>query len=907
MAEKMRVHILARELKVPSKVTVTKCRAEGLSVTNHMSTLSAGLAATIREWFSEGQHDTTVETTSRVDLAKVRLSVKKVQTRAVKADAETGGVAVESAATAVAERSEPALGDLPVSDAAPGDGVVVEVTDDVPTITTEPEVRVPADADEPSEPEQVDLPVETEPVGEPPVAEVPPAEPPEPEPIVPAGPQNVPAPAKLTGPRVVRYEAPDPVPPPRRPVRRNASESVPAVPAGPSNVTTETPTQRRGHGRPTQPDRAKKGRGATHGREENETAEKLREWRDRDLVERQERIHDATGRRIHTHRAVTAAGGHHAGRVGPKTEATVQAPVIIRDLCAATGISMLQMLPILKREFGASGFMNMELTAEMAEAIGAEHGVELTVVPARTALDELEEEFAARKPRDVRLRPPVVTMLGHVDHGKTSLLDAIRSTQVTQSEDGGITQHIGAYHLKHKSAGSVTFLDTPGHAAFTAMRARGAEMTDIVILVVAADDGLMPQTIEAINHAKVADVSVVVALNKIDLGEQNVNKIYGQLAENGLSPSGDWGGDTDVIFTSATTGQGIDDLVEHLAAMGDMLEFKADHKGDAMGTVVEAEMKEGVGAVIRVLVQQGTLRTGDVLVCGNAYGKVRALLDDRGQRVKDAGPSIPVEVWGLDEVPLAGDKFYAVKRMQRAKTIGEDTRRRRLHESRTGTRRIRTLEEAFKHRNLQDLPELNIIIKADVDGSVDALRSMLEKIPNDEVLLKIRHAGVGAVTDSDVLLADASDAVIIAFRVLPAAGAKKLADERSVDLRHYKIIYEVAEDIRKALEGLLVPDEKIETRATCEVRDVFRISKVGPIAGCFVASGTIQRNHLVRLIRDGVLIRDGAKIASLRRFKDDAKEVRSGMECGIRLERFDDIKAGDVIEAYEIIKIARTL
>ena len=439
------------------------------------------------------------------------------------------------------------------------------------------------------------------------------------------------------------------------------------------------------------------------------------------------------------------------------------------------------------------------------------------------------------------------------------------------------------------------------------MRARGAEMTDIVVLVVAADDGVMPQTVEAINHAKVADVAVVVALNKIDLGDRNVHRIYGELSEHGLTPSGDWGGETDVIHTAAVKGQGIDDLIEHLVALGEALDLKADYQGDAMGTVIEAETQEGVGPVARVLVQQGMLRTGTIVVCGNAYGKARALINDRGERVAEAGPSVAVELWGLDEVPSSGDKFYQVKSLQRAKAIAEDERYRRIDEGRVRSRRARSLEDVFKQRGESEIPALNLIIKADVDGSIEALRTMLEQIPTDKVNLVIRHTGVGAVTDSDILLADASNAIIVAFRVLPVPGGKRLAENKGVDLRLYKVIYDVANEIRLALEGLLVPEKKHELRATCEVRDVFKVSKVGAVAGCFVTDGTVYRNHLVRLVRDGTLVRDGSKIASLRRFKDDAKEVRAGLECGIRIDGFDDIRAGDIIETYEVVEVAQTL
>lgn len=943
MSDKMRVHILAKDLGVQSKVIIGKCKAEGLKVTNHMSTLSVGLEATIREWFSEGQHNTAVETATRVDLKKARVRKKKAPPSAVseaQADVKSGaaarteadvGVAVlgsekspaqaatdsESASSVAAVAEAPPEATLPGAPEAFDGGATLKAPG---TVGVDTPVVVPSDVVAVGEQRASGLPsteeAEVAAPSEPSVGAASPSEPIgpaklplPPEPVVPAGPQNVPQPARLKGPRVVRYEAPEESIRPVRPLRRRPEGSTPtaAAPVVPGAAAPDVATRRRVRGRGATAEPAK-GRGSHRYSPGDVATEKLKEWRDRDLVERQERISGATGRRIGSHRVAESAGhpGFH-GPAAPKTEAEIQEPIMMKDLCSTIGVSMIQILPILKREFSVGGSINMELTSDMAELVALEHGINLTVKPARTALDEIQQEFSERELLQVKSRPPVVTFLGHVDHGKTSLLDVIRASHVAAKEDGGITQHIGAYHLKHKTGGEVTFLDTPGHAAFTAMRARGAKITDIVVLVVAADDGVMPQTIEAINHAKVAAVPVVVALNKIDLGTQNVNKIYGQLAAEDLTPGGDWGGETDVIHTSANTGEGIDELVEHLAALGEVLDFKADSKGDAMGSVIEAETKEGVGAVVRVLVQAGNLRPGAIVVCGNAFGKVRALINDRGERIKEAGPSIPVEIWGLDEVPAAGDSFYQVKSMQRAKTIAEDMRRRRISEGRAESRRFRSLEEVFKRRDAGGIPELNVILKADVDGSVDALRTMLAGIPSDEVRLTIRHAGVGAVADSDVLLADACNAVVIGFRVIPGTGARRMADEKGVDVRHYKVIYEVMEDIRKAMEGLLAPDEKLENRATCEVRSVFKISKLGPVAGCFVVDGTVNRKHLVRLIRDGVVVREGSNIASLRRFKDDAKEVRSGMECGLRIEGFDDVKTGDVIETYEIIKLARTL
>ncbi|MEE9296876.1 MAG: translation initiation factor IF-2 [Phycisphaerae bacterium] len=953
MTDKTRVHILAKELSVASKVIITKCKAEGLDVTNHMSTLSAGLEATIREWFSDGLHNTTIETTDRVDLKKVRKPrARKKTTRKKTTASET--TAASGAAVGVA--GDTAVATATATIAAEGGGVAVAVSEvavdskvDVsavaevgPTSEAEaPAVEIPeAAATATAAPVDVEASDRAQPsvVGEVELADsdaagpsaqaLSTARPAEasaaatedvsaataavkaPELITPAGPQNIPQPVKLKGPRVVRYEpVGQGVYPPGPPRARVSPSSPRATVAQPGSLPADTDQRRRGPGRGTtgRPI-ARKGRSTPRRGSVDVALEKLNEWRDRDLVERKERISDATGRRIHTRRAVELPGrGRQAGPAAPKTEATVQEPIIMRELCAATGVSMVQMLPILRREFGLVATINTELSSDVAEYIALEHGIVLTVVPAKTLLDELTEEYAEHEAEDVRSRPPVVTVLGHVDHGKTSLLDAVRKTRVVEGEDGGITQHIGAYHLEHETAGKVTFVDTPGHAAFTAMRARGAQITDIVVLVVAADDGVMPQTLEAINHAKAAEVPVVVALNKSDLGTQNINKIYGQLAEQGLQPSGDWGGDVDVIHTSAVTGQGVEELIEHLVALGEVLDLKADFQGEAAGTVIEAETKEGVGAVVRVLVQNGLLRTGDTVVCGNAFGKVRALRDDRGGRINEAGPSIPCELWGLDEVPLAGDRFFVLKSSQRAKQVAGDCRQRRVHAGRAQSQRVRSLEEAFQQHNADEIPELNIIIKADVDGSVDALRYMLMKIPSEEVKLAIRHSGVGAVNESDVLLADASDAIVIAFRVLPGSGAKHLAEEKGVDVRQYKVIYEVADDVKAALEGLLTPDEKMETRGTCTVREVFSITKVGQVAGCMVTDGVVQRNHLLRLIRDGTVVRDRSKIGSLRRFKDDVKEVRAGMECGIRIEGFDDVKPQDVIEAYEIVKLARTL
>jgi translation initiation factor IF-2 len=917
----MRVHILAKELNVLSKVIVQKCKAEGIdSVKNHMSTLSAGLHATIREWFSDGSHDTTIETTQRIDLGKVRLKPAREKESASPATklVEVGKEAVDLAVAAVAP---PGVSAEAVDDTAAAGGAAV-ATAEAPAVTVErkPDEEetfadaaapgpsaVPAEVDAGKEPPGEQL----EAVGAP--AEIPeaPAQAPDaapqappakPEPVTPAGPQNIPAKAKLQGPRVVRYEAPEhyPTAPRRRPAEQ-PQKAEPAPGAPPVSTSPSKPLDR-GLARR----KVRVGARQTAGRLA-EAGERMAEWRDQDLAERRARLAGATGRRIR--RRATHGGGPmvHAVPAGPKTQAVVHEPVRMKEFCSATGLNFLQCLRVLRDEHGMLGNVNMTLAIETAELLAMHFGIELTVIASKTLLDEVQEEFAQRNREHLERRPPVVTMLGHVDHGKTSLLDAVRATRVVAGEDGGITQHLGAYHIDTPQ-GAVTFLDTPGHKAFTEMRARGAHLTDVVVLVVAADDGVMPQTIEAINHAHAAGVPIVVALNKIDLGDEHKLKIYGQLTEHGLTPSGDWGGEIDVIPTSATTGIGIQDLVEHLAHLSSLLDLQADPTLPGTGTVIEAETKPGVGPVVRLLVQEGTLRTGDCVVCGPAFGKVRALLDDDGRRIKEAGPSLPVEVWGLDEVPAAGDKLYSVENLQRAKDVAAETKQTRIEKSRLRSRKIKTLEEIVLQRDTEDVPELNIVIKADVDGSVSALRQALGELPTDDVRLAIRHGGVGAVNDGDVLLAATCGGIVIAFRVEAPVRVRRLAEQNGVEIRSYRVIYDVHDDVKKALEGLLEPEEHFEPRGSAEVRELFRLSgKIGVVAGSFVTDGIVDRKHLAKIVRDGVVVREGCEFASLRRFKDDVRKVRAGLECGIRLEGFDDLHVGDIIESYEVVKVPRTL
>ena len=926
MAEKLRVHNLSKELGVTSKAILDKCISESVDgITNHMSTVSAGLAETIREWFSEGDHRTAVEDSAPVDLKKVR--VKRVRKKADE-PADAGGDATTAVMPPDAEfETEHEVIETEEVPAQEGTESLVQTS---ALIEAPPEEIAPADIEVPAEPEEpaqvhVSSVSVTEELPPPPPVETaekrekkkelaPAAKAAEPkrEVITPAGPQNVPTPVQMRGPKIVGFAKPDPIRPP-----------MPRGPRPPLGAPTESDADapRRGglRGKPTAAEEAKKRSRANprrSGRSLEETGERLREWNDRDLLERQERLQAASGAGIHARRAREKLPlVRQPGQIAPrKTQAQVSEPIVVHALCAATGIGLTQLWPKFKNDHNLMITRNTIIPADLAQVVLLDFGVELEVVKPKTELETVAEQFANRERKNLQRRPPVVTMLGHVDHGKTSLLDAIRKTHVARGEAGGITQHIGAYQVERGDL-KVTFLDTPGHEAFTSMRARGANMTDVVVLVVAADDGLMPQTIEAINHAKAAKVAIVVALNKIDLTGVDTNKIYGQLAEHGLVPT-EWGGEVDVIKTSATKGTGVEEMINHLATLSDLLDLQADPTLPATGTVVEAKMESGMGPLARVLVQEGTLKTGDFILCGPGAGRVRSLRNHRGKPITKAGPGTPVEVSGLDEVPNAGDKFYVLKSLQHAKQVAEDVKNNRRQQTLNQVTKATTLEDLFSQRESGKLPELNLILRSDVSGSVDAILKSLGEIPDEEVKLNILHTGIGSISESDVVLAQASNALIAGFNVSAETGAQKLADAAGVDIRQYRIIYEVVNDIRKALEGLLAPNVTEETRGKATVREIFHVSRVGTIAGCFVTDGTIGRSHSAKIIRDGIIIvptADDVKykrhrpIVSLKRFKDDAREVRAGMECGIRVEGFDDIKPGDVIETYEVIEEARKL
>ncbi|ADC51985.1 translation initiation factor IF-2 [Alkalihalophilus pseudofirmus OF4] len=571
----------------------------------------------------------------------------------------------------------------------------------------------------------------------------------------------------------------------------------------------------------------------------------------------------------------------------------------VAELAKALGKEPSELIKKLMA-LGVMATINQELDKDTIELIAGDYGVavEEEIVVDKIDLDSYVEE---EKEEDLKERPPVVTIMGHVDHGKTTLLDSIRNTKVTAGEAGGITQHIGAYQIETDGK-PITFLDTPGHAAFTTMRARGAQVTDITILVVAADDGVMPQTKEAISHAKAAGVPIIVAVNKMDKEAANPDRVMQELTEYELVPEA-WGGDTIFVNVSALNGQGIDELLEMVLLVAEVAELKANPDRMARGTVVEAELDKGRGAVATLLVQNGTLNVGDPIVVGNSFGRVRAMVNDLGRRVKTAGPSAPVEITGLNEVPQAGDQFQVFEDEKTARQIGEARMSRQREENRAENSKV-SLDDLFNQIQQGEVKDINIIIKADVQGSVEAMRGSLEKIDVEGVKVNIIHTGVGAITESDIILASASNAIVIGFNVRPDGGAKRTAEVEKVDIRLHRVIYNAIDEIESAMKGMLDPEFEEKVIGQVEIRTTFKVSKVGTIAGAYVTEGKISRDSTVRLIRDGIVIYEGA-INALKRFKDDAKEVAAGYECGITLEKFNDIKEGDVIEAYVMEEIER--
>ena len=573
--------------------------------------------------------------------------------------------------------------------------------------------------------------------------------------------------------------------------------------------------------------------------------------------------------------------------------------ITVKELCEKLGEPTNDVIKNLIF-LGVMAGVNQEIDFTTAEKLCEKYEVLVEKKEEETELEAFEEDTDVVEENLVK-RPPIVTIMGHVDHGKTSLLDAIRHAKVTASEAGGITQHIGAYTVSLNGE-KITFLDTPGHEAFTAMRARGAQVTDIVILVVAADDGIMPQTKEAINHCKAADVPMIVAINKIDRPGANVDRVKQELTEHGLV-SEDWGGDTICVPVSAKTGENLESLLEMVLLTAEMQELKADPNRKAKGTVIEAKLDKGRGAVASLLIQNGTLNVGDSILVGSTYGRIRAMFDDRGKKIKSAGPSIPVEILGLSEVPAAGDRFIVCKDEKTARNMADLRKQKIKADSHQASNRV-SLEDLYSQIQEGKVKELAIVVKADVQGSVEAIRQSLEKLSTDDVKVRVIHGAVGAITETDVTLAAASNALVIGFNVRPDGNATVQAEKENIEIKTYRIIYDAIEDVKSAMIGMLEPEYKEVVNGKAEVRMTYKISNVGTIAGCYVTDGKIVRNSEIRVIRDGIVIFEST-LASLKRFKDDAKEVAKGYECGLSVEKFNDLKEGDVIESFTMEAIKR--
>ncbi|TDJ57830.1 MAG: translation initiation factor IF-2 [Planctomycetota bacterium] len=929
----IRVFELARELSVTSKDLIAKCEAEGIpKITNHMSTISLGLAATVREWFGGGDVSTitAVETAAPVDLAKVRAKAKKKAPRkkavapAEKPVAETPVAATSEAALPAVEMPKAPVETLPPAVAAPSsDGPPPPLQEQPPAA---PEPLAPLEQPEPLAPAASAPDTDS---GAPPApgeTRVRPNVPSRPEVVKPAGPMlQVPSATRLAGPKIIRVETPEPVthrrPIDRRPdairhsgPRAGRGVGVPGeVPLSPDDKSARPGgrTTRRNKRR-TATARDDAGRTGKIGTGTGTGTDQPFNWRTQDLREREARLNRAGGFfKAHRRDLRRSSGGGERAITAAQSggSVTIAEPITIKDLSSATGVKAVE---IVKKLFlaGKPVTVNSVIDGDTATEVMLEYNIELEIIELKTSEQVIEEQFRERTTVDVQPRSPVITILGHVDHGKTSLLDRIRNANVAAGEAGGITQATSAFRVPVHAGDKdhvITFIDTPGHEAFSEMRARGAKVTDIAVLVIAADDGVMPQTIESINHAKAAEVPIVVALNKIDKPEAtdtNIQRILGQLAEHELNPT-EWGGSTEVVRTSATKGEGIQDLLDALDYQAELLNLTADFGGEAQGTVLEAHLAEGRGPVASILVQQGCLKRGDVVVVGRGYGRVRDIMDDQGKRGDEALPSSPVTISGINEVPDAGDNFYVVKNIRAAEAAAaERINREREKELAKGKISLENIFEKMKGLQSKQLP---LVVKADVRGSVDVVAAALADLSTDDITISIKHAAVGGINESDVVLAQASGAIVIGFNVTSSLQARRVADARSTEIRLYDVIYDVIDDVRKAAEGLLDPELKLEVLGHAEVREVFKISKVGMVAGCYVTDGVILRNAQIRVTREDIVIEKDRRLNQLRRFKDDAKEARSGQECGMKIDGYDDIKVGDVLECYKTLVVPRKL
>jgi translation initiation factor IF-2 len=858
---KLRVYELARDLNTTNKALLEKLNDLDISVKSHMSALDDEVIAKIKSSFYGAKEETIEET-------RIRPNIIRRRRKTVKADkpvaAEEQLLAADDAdhlAEAAAERSGEAA--LSVKEAEkPAEEIEALKEAQVKKIK---KVKEPADEKTPAVKETVK-----------------PKKPRKKEPAA----------------KIIKL----PVKPPEKPLKKKEAarqkvkdETLPAAKEAAGPVPSIE-----GEARPGEAKKRKRKKKHEEPEADRKFLKKKISFRKKEVIEGEDLY--AEGYRPRKQRKLarnkkTAAGQKTQITVAKaiKRRIKIDDAIVLSDLAKRMGIKANEIIKTMM-QMGSMATVNQTIDFDTAALIASEFNYEVERA-------SFEEEPILRQETDdpdkLKPRPPVVTIMGHVDHGKTSLLDAIRKTRISETEAGGITQHIGAYHVS-TDKGQIAFLDTPGHEAFTAMRARGAQITDIVVLVVAADDGVMPQTMEAINHARAANVPIIVAINKIDKANADPEKVQRELAEKGLSPES-WGGDTIYVKVSAKQVQGIDELLEMILLQAEVLELKANPDKLAAGHVVEAKIDSGRGAVATILVKEGTLRAGDPVVCGLHYGRIRAMQDDRGSQIESAGPSIPVEIVGLSGVPMAGDEFLAIKDEKNAKQISEHRQQKQRSVELAHSNRL-SLDKLFERLKEGEVKDLNLIVKADVQGSIEALNDSLTQLSNDEVNVKIVHSAIGTIAESDISLATVSNAIIIGFNVRPNPKVQSMATDENVDMRFYDVIYDVINDVKNAMVGMMASKFKEHVMGTAEVREVFQIPKVGCIAGCYVTDGKIERGQNLRLLRDGVVIFEG-KNSSLKRFKDDVKEVQAGYECGIGIENFNDIKVGDTIDCYYLEEI----
>jgi translation initiation factor IF-2 len=886
---KIRVYQLAKDLNMDSKELVEKLKAGGLNVKNYMSTLDGDTAAKAKDIATGVVSEVIEEKRIRPTVIRRRRMTVPVEPARVPSEAEPSAAPPEGRRGALPEE--------PVQEPSPGIEAVESGEPSVIEAEPEPLEEVVEEAMVQPEPEEVKAPVPERPapVGEPPRAleaqkpEVQePPKPPAKEKLKKGKKRKMEEPARIIrraeeGPlsRKIQEEKKEEVAEARIAPVVQSPPALKQVPVSPAKKEAEAAEKKRKEKKRGEKEETPRGI-VRHRKVEVFERADLYEGR---MIRRKKK--EAAGREVHRKLRPAEASAPKAAKRRLKVPDTVT----LSDLAKAMGVKSADLIKRLMA-MGVMAGLNQSVDFETASLAAEEFGYELELdrFQEESVLSEIEDS-----PEDLRLRPPVVTIMGHVDHGKTSLLDYIRKSNITAAESGGITQHIGAYYVE-KEKGDIVFLDTPGHEAFTAMRARGAKVTDLIVLVVAADDGVMPQTREAINHARAASIPIIVAVNKIDKPDANIEKVRRELAELELAPE-EWGGDTIFANISAKTGQGVDELLDLILLQSEMLELKANPNKLARGTVIEAKLDKNRGPVATVLIKKGTLRQGDYFVCGDHFGKVRAMLNHLGNRMAVAGPSMPVEVYGISGVPMAGDEFIVIQDEKKAKEI---IMYREAQKAKDTTRRtIVSLDDLFDRIQEGKIKELNIILKTDVQGSLEALSESLVKQSTQEVKLKVIHSSTGAITETDVMLASASGAIIIGFNVRPNTRAIEIAEKEKVDIRYYDVIYNAIQDVRNAMAGLLEPIYKENVIGRANIKEVFHIPKIGTVAGCQVTDGHVERNAKVRLLRDHVVVFDG-KISSLRRFKEDVKEVQTGYECGIGLENFQDVKPGDVFEIYQV-------